>query len=432
MTEDVDLDKEIEEFLKENKEFDVEDFESDDSFDAVDCENPKDYRLGGFCPIKIDDILNERYKVVYKLGFGHFSTVWLCWDTKSEDFVAIKIMKSANNYTESALDEIDILKAASKSDYVIKILDHFKHMSPNGIHVCIVTEVLGDNLTTMMNKKSFNIDIVKLIIKDVLYGLTYLHENKVIHTDLKPENILFTQPSSKIIEVMNSFEYVPKESITKENTKYKYKNNNNNLVKICDLGNSCWTYKHWTDNIQTREYQCPEVILNLKYDTSCDIWSLGCILFEIATGEMLFDPSSGNKYSTEEDHLSSMISLFGPIPKEMIKGCKYFNKKGNLKNKDVDNVDLVMLLKGRFGWEESLAKEFTTFLKEIMIFIPDKRPKAKELLNNAFLKGDLSLNKDIMLFKNYLEQIKNVMNKDKLISELNEFQIYLLSFINDQ
>ena len=62
-------------------------------------------------------------------------------------------------------------------------------------------------------------------------------------------------------------------------------------VKIADLGNACWTYKHFTDDIQTRQYRAPEVILcNNKYNTTVDIWSIACVLFECLTGDYLFDP----------------------------------------------------------------------------------------------------------------------------------------------
>ena len=62
-------------------------------------------------------------------------------------------------------------------------------------------------------------------------------------------------------------------------------------VKIADLGNACWTYKHFTDDIQTRQYRAPEIILqNNKYNTTVDIWSLACVIFECLTGDYLFDP----------------------------------------------------------------------------------------------------------------------------------------------
>ena len=71
-------------------------------------------------------------------------------------------------------------------------------------------------------------------------------------------------------------------------------------VKIVDLGNACWTYKHFTDDIQTRQYRAPEVLLGANYDTSVDIWSLACIVFELVTGDLLFDPQEGKCWDREE------------------------------------------------------------------------------------------------------------------------------------
>ncbi|MFH4983398.1 hypothetical protein AB6A40_010107 [Gnathostoma spinigerum] len=76
--------------------------------DNEEQEDPKDYRKGGYHPVSIGDIFNGRYHVIRKLGWGHFSTVWLCWDTSKMRFVAMKIVKSADHYTEAALDEIRV------------------------------------------------------------------------------------------------------------------------------------------------------------------------------------------------------------------------------------------------------------------------------------------------------------------------------------
>ena len=65
---------------------------------------------------------------------------------------------------------------------------------------------------------------------------------------------------------------------------------------LVDLGNACWVHKHFSDDIQTRQYRCPEVIVGAKYDTSADMWSLACICFELLTGDLLFDPRAGDGY----------------------------------------------------------------------------------------------------------------------------------------
>ena len=105
-------------------------------------------------------------------------------------------------------------------------------------------------------------------------------------------------------------------------------------VKIADLGNSCWVNHHFTSDIQTRQYRAPEVIIGAKYDTSADIWSLGTLTFELLTGDYLFDPKSGPKYSKDDDHIAQIIELLGGYPRHLALSGKHsqeiFNRKGCL------------------------------------------------------------------------------------------------------
>ena len=78
-------------------------------------------------------------------------------------------------------------------------------------------------------------------------------------------------------------------------------------IKIADLGNACWTTHHFTEDIQTRQYRSLEVIIGAGYDTSADIWSLACMAFELATGDYLFEPHSGDYYTRDEDHIARIF-----------------------------------------------------------------------------------------------------------------------------
>ncbi|KAM6556118.1 hypothetical protein CsatB_003137 [Cannabis sativa] len=83
--------------------------------------------------------------------------------------------------------------------------------------------------------------------------------------------------------------------------------------KLVDVRNSCWTYKQFTTDIQTRQYRCPEVIFHSKYSTSTDLWSFACICFELATGDVLFDPNSGDNYDRDvvcKDVIHFFLKLF--------------------------------------------------------------------------------------------------------------------------
>lgn len=99
-----------------------------------------------------------------------------------------------------------------------------------------------------------------------------------------------------------------------------------------DFGNACWTHKHFTDNIQTREYRAPEAILGIEYDASTDIWSTACIVFELLTNDYLFRPRKGKYYKKSEDHLALMIEVLGKMNKKWAmsgsNSREFFNKNG--------------------------------------------------------------------------------------------------------
>jgi serine/threonine-protein kinase SRPK3 len=77
--------------------------------DSSEDEGMPDYKQGGYHPIHVGEILIDRYVIIQKLGWGHFSTVWLTKDLKYNSYVAIKVQKSAQHYLEAAYDETAIL-----------------------------------------------------------------------------------------------------------------------------------------------------------------------------------------------------------------------------------------------------------------------------------------------------------------------------------
>lgn len=148
------------------------------------------------------------------MGWGHFSTVWLSHDKQTGKSVALKVQKSAEHYTEAAMDEIEILTTIADHDpkgekHVVLLLDWFTHEGPNGKHVCMVFELLGRNLLHMIkqyNYKGIPLDIVRTIAQHSLIALDYLHTVcGVIHTDVKPENIMIADDEAHSAALQHVF-----------------------------------------------------------------------------------------------------------------------------------------------------------------------------------------------------------------------------------
>ncbi|KAI0651501.1 Pkinase-domain-containing protein [Trametes meyenii] len=173
---------------------------------SKDEESPADYNSGGYLQVKINDTFKDgRYLVLRKLGWGHFSTVWLVKDNHNSRHSALKVVKSAGRYAETARDEIKLLRQVMDANpahigrnHIVSFLDYFDHNGPDDSHICLVFEPLGENLLALIErhkKTGVAPDLVRVIAKQLLLGLQYLHDEcDLAHTDIKPENILISIP----------------------------------------------------------------------------------------------------------------------------------------------------------------------------------------------------------------------------------------------
>eukprot|EP00842_Homolaphlyctis_polyrhiza_P004903 jgi/Hompol1/5413/HPOL_004392-RA len=445
----------------------------------------------GYHPVNIGDLFaNGRYRVIRKLGWGHFSTVWLAVDSLRHRPVALKIVKSAANYTEAARDEIDLLETVvtKQPDHphrksVVELFDHFEVTGPNGTHVAMVFEVLGPNLWNMIRRyrrRGIPVAIVKRIAKQVLMGLNYLHfQCGIIHTDLKPEDTgsimnfdngssltlnAYAMQSSDSLAVVaaSSTSTVPQTNVhlpestvhrptdhlektlsdislvdadlaneirgsvtaptaAQQNEKQtavpsgiqsmdisptpspdrkrrrnaaqasdKKRRDLQITVKIADLGNACWVNRHFTSDIQTRQYRSPEVIIGSTYDVSADMWSLACILFELLTGDYLFDPQSGSRYTKDDDHIAQIIELLGTFPRHLALSGKFsaniFNRRGELRHiHKLRYWKLQDVLHEKYRFSRTDAEGIAGFLLPMLDINPARRATASEQLLHSWL-----------------------------------------------
>ncbi|KAB8338889.1 hypothetical protein FH972_021831 [Carpinus fangiana] len=474
---------------------------------AADEEDSEDYCKGGYHPVTVGEQYNDgKYTIVRKLGWGHFSTVWLSKDNTSGKHVALKVVRSAAHYTETAIDEIKLLKKVVEANpnhpgkkHVVSLLDSFEHKGPNGVHVCMVFEVLGENLLGLIkrwNHRGIPMPLVKQITKQVLLGLDHLHrECGIIHTDLKPENVLIeigdveqivktyveepkapkedkddnrngrrrrrtlitgSQPlpsplnasfsqhdlsnfpgstaslnkivNEKVSPAASSADMSAPKSmleslgiggekkegefqrertadiLTKEVSDIDINKSKTDVdkvkddiaidtisVKIADLGNACWVSHHFTNDIQTRQYRSPEVILGAKWGASTDIWSMAAMTFELITGDYLFDPQSGTKYGKDDDHIAQIIELLGPFPKTLCMAGKWsqeiFNRKGELRNiHRLRHWALPDVLREKYHFSADEAKRIGEFLLPMLELIPERRANAGGMAMHPFLE----------------------------------------------
>jgi len=154
-----------------------------------------------------------------------------------------------------------------------------------------------------------------------------------------------------------------------------------------------WVEHHFTDDIQTRQYRCPEVILGARWGTSADIWSVACVIFELITGgDYLFDPASGSRYSKDDDHIAQIIELMGEFPKSIAFSGKYssefFNRRGELRH--INKLRFwpsEAVLRDKYLFPQAEADAIAAFLTPMLRLHPDKRAKASELVHHVWLDG---------------------------------------------
>lgn len=390
--------------------------EQDPEYETSEPECEEDYRVGGYHPVQIGETFNKgRYRVLQKLGWGHFSTVWLSFDFKRKQQCALKVQKADPHYAEAARDEIKLLKSLKQDgkkmeETVVELLDHFEHEGPHGRHVCLAFEVLSKSLLSLIKRFNYHgvpLPLIRLISRQILEGLDFIHETcGIIHTDLKPENVLFAQHdhekkilreearrAAKEIEVLrkankgdSKLDYTAIGSVYRPNPDLAF---SSGQVKLVDFGNACWVDNHFTDDIQTRQYRAPEVILGHGYDTKADVWSLACLIFELATGDFLFDPHSGEDYDRDEDHLALIMELLGPVPSHMRKNATYekdfFDECGDLLHISKLNFwSLRDVLREKYKFPADDAEELTSFLLPMLYIDPVKRASARQQLKHPF------------------------------------------------
>ncbi|XP_017892867.1 serine/threonine-protein kinase minibrain isoform X2 [Ceratina calcarata] len=249
--------------------------------------------------IKNGEKFLDRYEIDSLIGKGSFGQVVKAFDHEEQTQVAIKIIKNKKPFLNQAQIEVRLLEMMNRADtdnkyYIVKLKRHFMWRN----HLCLVFELLSYNLYDLLRNTNFrgvSLNLTRKFAQQLCTALLFLStpELNIIHCDLKPENILLCNPKRS-------------------------------AIKIVDFGSSCQLGQRIYQYIQSRFYRSPEVLLGIPYDLAIDMWSLGCILVEMHTGEPLFSGSN------EVDQINKIVEVLGMPPKHILdqahKARKYFDK----------------------------------------------------------------------------------------------------------
>ncbi|XP_044755661.1 serine/threonine-protein kinase fused-like [Coccinella septempunctata] len=257
----------------------------------------------------------DQYEVLGSLGEGSFGRVYKAKHLSNGQIVALKVISKRGRSLKEIKDlrgEFEIQRHLHHPN-IIQMLDSFE--SDN--EIVVITEFAHKALNTILGENGYLAeDRVQKIVWDLVSALYYLHSHRVLHRDLKPQNILLD---------------------TKEH------------AKLCDFGfaRNMSTGTHVLTSIKgTPLYMAPELIDELPYDHNADLWSLGCIIYELLVGAPPFCTSS-------------ILHLIRLIKHEQIQ------------------------------WPSFLSSICVSFLKGLLQKDPKKRFSWTELLNHPWVKGNI-------------------------------------------
>lgn len=331
----------------------------------------------GYYKVILGELLDGRYHVQSNLGKGMFSGVVRATDQTTDRLVAIKIIRNKDPMKKAGVTEIEILQQLNSHDledrkHLIRLERSFEHKS----HLCMVFENLSLNLREVLKKfgrdVGINLKAVRAYAQQMFIGLSLLRRCNIVHADIKPDNILV--------------------------------NDSRNMLKICDLGSASDAKESQITQYRvSRFYRAPEIILGLDYDFAIDMWSIGCTLFELYTGKILFTGPSNNQM------LRAIMGCRGKFNHRMLRKARFAGyhfddllnfrsvEQDGLSGKDTMRVlnlsrptrDLrTRLISNVKGMDDAEMKELNLFvdlLDRCLHLNPEKRCTPADALRHPFI-----------------------------------------------
>ncbi len=427
---------------------------SDDSSDYSSSDSDKSKKTVDHVNV-LGKFLNNKYMVLKQLGDGKFGVAWLSYSVTDEKIVCIKIYHTGKKNSVEAETEINHLKSLRQHNckFIIKLLDTFIYESDQGKHICLVIPCMATSLYDLVrNGNGLPVKIVRSITQQILVAMHIIHtKSGLVHLDIKPDNIMLEGYSKqthdfikkfKKIDLKNLFtmceKKVQKEMRDEEKDKGKKKKTkidkhkvqeiiyekgmksiidflysdgintggssnaggvdskyiNNPTICVIDFGSACLNKDRTKYHNRTEYFDTPEDIIgyNVK-NFSCDMWAVACTVFELLTGDLLFDTNTekSDDHSSRSLHLFEMQKLLGPIPNDIIgksrNASEFFYKNGMLKNhNEMEQFSLVDRLKEK-NIDKSHIPKIVDFLLPLLNYYPQKRPTALQAFKHPWLSS---------------------------------------------
>ncbi|PYH98321.1 kinase domain protein [Aspergillus ellipticus CBS 707.79] len=361
------------------------------------------YEAAHYFPVRIGDVYHTRYEVAGKLGYGAYSTSWLCRDIQARNYTVLKVSTSLPAYPTATDRELRVYEHLAKVNsshpgqpLIRALLDSFDLQGPDGTHRCLVLQPMNMTLLDMMrmNPQPFNLPLLKMTVKRLLLALDFLHtEAEVIHTDLKTDNLMLSLEYSSMLADFATAEsenpshqkVIDQSRIIYCSRKFRRPTGGRNygLPVLCDFGEArIGKTQESGPFVQPHIYRAPEVIFEMPWGSAIDIWNLAGLIWDLFEGQDMFgdifDPGGSHDPSR---HLALIVALVGPPPTGFVRRSETTEQCFD-SSAPVPSVSFETLETRLTGEEKGL---FLAFIRSMLKWMPEERKTAKQLLEHPFL-----------------------------------------------